>query len=78
MLARVAPEPHIKTKDIDGIVDYMKSPECKKIMVMAGAGISTSAGIPDFRSPGTGLYVRSSCPSSNSSTHILAGQSSET
>ncbi|KAJ6601303.1 NAD-dependent deacetylase sirtuin-2 [Mycena vulgaris] len=56
MLARVPSEPYIKTKDIDGIVQYMKSPQCKKILVMAGAGISTSAGIPDFRSPGTGLY----------------------
>jgi NAD-dependent SIR2 family protein deacetylase len=32
--------------------------EVKKIVVCCGAGLSTSAGIPDFRSPMTGIYAR--------------------
>ena len=32
------------------------SKPCRNIVVMCGAGISVSAGIPDFRTPGTGLY----------------------
>jgi NAD-dependent deacetylase sirtuin 2 len=42
--------------DLDGISRYIKENECKRVVVMCGAGISTSAGIPDFRTPGTGLY----------------------
>ncbi|KAJ3034827.1 NAD-dependent protein deacetylase sirtuin-2, partial [Rhizophlyctis rosea] len=46
----------IPDNEIQSIAYYIKEMACKNIIVMTGAGISTSAGIPDFRSPGTGLY----------------------
>ncbi|KAL4708272.1 hypothetical protein ACJJTC_016321 [Scirpophaga incertulas] len=42
--------------NLDGIVKWIKSERCKNIITLSGAGISTAAGIPDFRSPETGLY----------------------
>ena len=44
-----------KFENIEELVKYISS-DVKNIIVMTGAGISVSAGIPDFRTPGTGLY----------------------
>ncbi|KAF8810218.1 NAD-dependent deacetylase sirtuin-2 [Phlegmacium glaucopus] len=50
-------EPKIlKGKDIPSLAQYIKSKECENVILLLGAGVSTSAGIPDFRSPETGLY----------------------
>jgi NAD-dependent SIR2 family protein deacetylase len=49
-----AEDPVLKSFDLKTAAEYMSS--CSNIIIMAGAGISTSAGIPDFRTPGTGLY----------------------
>jgi len=50
------PVPLVSSFDLRGVAEYMESPRCQNIVVMCGAGISVSAGIPDFRTPGTGLY----------------------
>lgn len=49
-------KPVIDNLTLEGVVDYIKDKQPRNIIFMVGAGISTSAGIPDFRSPGTGLY----------------------
>ncbi|EEB89490.1 hypothetical protein MPER_12403 [Moniliophthora perniciosa FA553] len=47
----------LEKNDLASVVKYIKSGKCKNVVLMLGAGVSTSAGIPDFRSPGTGLYA---------------------
>ncbi|XP_045101258.1 NAD-dependent protein deacetylase sirtuin-3-like [Portunus trituberculatus] len=42
-------------QDIENVASYIKQ-QANSILVMVGAGMSTPSGIPDFRSPGTGLY----------------------
>ncbi|KAF9955969.1 NAD-dependent protein deacetylase sirtuin-2 [Mortierella alpina] len=53
------PEPRIhilKDNTLESVAEFINEAKPKNIIVMTGAGISTAAGIKDFRSPGTGLY----------------------
>ncbi|ORC87668.1 putative silent information regulator 2 [Trypanosoma theileri] len=50
--------PHvIGEPTLEGLANYIKRNNVTKILVMAGAGISVAAGIPDFRSPQSGIYA---------------------
>jgi len=42
-----------RVMDLAAAVQHLKA--AKRVMILSGAGMSTAAGIPDFRSPG-GLY----------------------
>ncbi|XP_041840369.1 NAD-dependent protein deacetylase sirtuin-3, mitochondrial isoform X1 [Melanotaenia boesemani] len=45
-----------KQQTLEDIAKSIRDQQYKRVVVMAGAGISTPSGIPDFRSPGSGLY----------------------
>jgi NAD-dependent histone deacetylase SIR2 len=47
----------LSARTLEAVAEYIQSGKVHNVVVMTGAGISTSAGIPDFRSPETGLYA---------------------
>lgn len=49
-----APTKTLLDRTVQSFATHMKF--AKRVVILTGAGISTSAGIPDFRSPDTGLY----------------------
>ena len=47
----------LRSRSIISVAELIRDGQAPRIVVLTGAGVSTSAGIPDFRSPETGLYA---------------------
>ncbi len=47
----------LRSRNVKSVAELIKDGKAPRIVVLTGAGVSTSAGIPDFRSPKTGLYA---------------------
>ncbi|XP_046579138.1 NAD-dependent deacetylase sir2A-like isoform X2 [Haliotis rubra] len=43
-------------RNLSDVADVIRNQQVRNVVIVAGAGISTPSGIPDFRTPGTGLY----------------------
>ena len=57
LAAEIGKSLNVKEKsELEILAEIIESGKAKNIMVLSGAGVSVAAGIPDFRTPGTGLY----------------------
>lgn len=56
-LAFVPKHSPVNDLDVKRFSEFLAN--CKRLLVLTGAGISTESGIPDYRSDGVGLYARS-------------------
>ncbi|CAH8603938.1 unnamed protein product [Dicrocoelium dendriticum] len=48
--------PVLESFDLHGVAQLIKNGHVKNVITLTGAGLSTAAGIPDFRTPSSGIY----------------------